>query len=282
MRLRAVDYIDEAIEGHYASYSFEQHSTRSHQHDFYEIFLIADGYINHHINQETQLLSAGTLVFIRPDDRHSYTLYGDERYRLINLAFLNTTFLALTDYLGLDAHQEVLLKPHLPPMVHLTAKETNDLSTELSDWGRLLYRDKERSRLALRALLASILSDYFVARGEDYAEDVPQWLMELCQTMTQPEYIIEGRPALMRLANRSPEYVGRAFKAYLDTTPSQFITDLRLDYASDLLLYQDDSVTDICFAVGFGNLSHFYHRFKARWNCSPLTFRKSNRRTLIP
>lgn len=282
MRLKAVDYIDAVSEGHYATYPFEQISTQRHQHDFYEIFLIADGRISHHINSELIVLGAGSLVLIRPDDTHFYSRHDDENCQLVNLAFLANTFDDLSAYLGLQSHRDKLLSAPMPPSVQLTSVENTRLISQLGEWGRTLYRDRDRARLELRALLAGIMMDYFVTRAEDYSGDVPEWLVGLCQKMRQHTHLIEGRPALMRLANRTPEYVGRAFRDYLDTTPSEFINDLRLDYASELLLYSDDPVTDICYAVGFGNLSHFYHRFKARYDCPPLVFRKSNRRTLIP
>ena len=93
---------------------------------------------------------------------------------------------------------------------------------------------------------------------------------------------IEGREALLRMANRTPEYVGRSFKQHLGITPSQFINALRLDYATDLLLHTEQSPTDICYEVGFGNVSHFYHLFKDRGHCSPNQYRKQHQRTLIP
>lgn len=283
MNLRSSKIIDPDIEGHYAFYPFvDQITTQEHQHDFYEIFLIANGSIYHHINGELVVLTAGHLVFIRPDDAHFYHRHADQNCELINLAFLTPTFGALCDYLGLAAPHEWLLVHRLPPTVLLTVTEKNLLVTQLKEWGRLMYRDKARSRLALRALLAQILSDFFIARVEDYSGDVPQWLVELCEQMQQKQYVVEGREALMRLAQRTPEYVGRMFKAHLNMTPSAFINNLRLDYASDLLLHTDRQVTDICYEVGFENLSHFYHRFKDRWGCTPVQFRKSNRRTLIP
>ena len=271
-----------AIEGHYASYPIDEILTREHQHDFFEVFLIADGGIIHHINGTSQLLNSGALVFIRPDDSHFYSKHADHHCNLINLAFLSHTFYSLSDYLGLVEHDDTLITSSLPPLVMLTTNEKNNLITQLEEWGRLIYRDKARSRLTLRSLLVYIFSNYFIARVEDYGEGVPRWLIELCQEMQQKPHLIEGRTALLRLANRTPEYVGRAFKAHLGVTPSQFINSLRLEYASDLLLHADLPVIEVCYEVGFGNLSHFYHLFKARWGCSPVEFRKNNRRTLIP
>lgn len=283
MELRAAKIIDEEVEGHYAFYSFvEQISTRAHNHDFFEIFLVTGGSIIHHINGEDVLLKAGALVFIRPEDIHYYEPNADQNCELINLAFLRRTFSALSEYLGLASKETLLLRPYLPPTVTLTVTETTQLGTRMKEWGRVIYHDPARSRLTLRALLAQLVSGYFIARVEDYPADAPWWLVELCQQLRQKPNAIEGRNAMLRLANRSPEHVGRVFKTYLGITPSQFINNARLDYASDLLLNTDAPVTQICYEVGFENLSYFYRLFGSRWGCSPQQFRKDNRRTLIP
>ncbi|MEM9952800.1 MAG: AraC family transcriptional regulator [Chloroflexota bacterium] len=283
MELRASSIIDSDLEGHYAFFPFvEGISTQLHHHDFYELFLIAKGSINHHINGEMHCLKDGTLVFIRPDDAHFFSRHGDANCELLNLAFLQHTFEHLSDYLGKTLTQTALLERRLPPYVMLTMSDSKRIMTQLRDWGRFAYRDKAQSRFALRGILAYLISDYFVNAGHNQQTDLPDWLADVCETMQQPEHIIEGRKALMQLANRSPEYVGRMFKHYLNTTPSQYINDLRLDYASDLLRHSDASPTEIAFEVGFGNVSHFYHLFKARWQCSPNEFRKQSHRILNP
>jgi len=282
MNLRAAHIIDSEIQGHYAFFSFvDQLTTELHKHDFYEIFLVTEGNLYHHINGQRLLLDEGSLVFIRPDDAHFYEPNGDQHCELINLAFLRGTLSALTAFLCLTT-DDPLLVAGLPPMAVLTAAERTDLQAQLVGWGRSMTTDKFRACQQLRTLLAHIIMDYFIVRAEKFASDAPSWLIEVCQQMQRKTHVIEGRAALMRLAGRSPEYVGRAFKAYLGVTPSQFINDLRLDYAGDLLLNTDHSVTDICYEVGFENLSHFYRLFKQRWTCTPQQYRKQNRRTLIP
>ncbi|MGB7337275.1 MAG: helix-turn-helix domain-containing protein [Phototrophicaceae bacterium] len=281
MELRAAKIIDTDIEGHYAFYPFvDQISTRLHQHNFYEIFLIAEGSIQHHINGEVQQLNSGALVFIRPDDAHYFSKFQDTNCKLINLAFLSQTFTAIVTFL--DLQSDTLLDVTQPPTIQLTKSDNVNLQMRLQIWGRSLYGNKTRSRQTLRTLLADTITEYFMADYILINDPIPKWLTTLKQEMQKTEHFTEGRDALMRLANRSPEYVGRAFKDYYRITPSQFINDLRLDYASDLLLTTDNSPTDIAYDTGFGNLSHFYHLFKARWHCSPNQYRKQHRRTLVP
>ena len=281
MELRASNIIDSEIEGHYAFFPFvEGISTRAHQHNFYEIFLIGEGSIEHHVNGACFLLEKGSLVFIRPLDAHFFRQHDNHNCQLINLAFLTQTFEALSLFLGID--EDILLLPEQSPSVVLTQGDRINLQTQLQTWGRLLYGDKIQSRQNLRALLAGIISRYFSLEDNNHIITMPMWLRDLIETMNQPPYFIEGREALIRLSNRTPEYMGRIFRQYLNTTPSGFINNLRLDYASDLLLHTDLSPTDICYEAGFGNLSYFYHLFKTRWNCSPNQFRKQHQLTLIP
>ena len=280
MELRAASIIDVEIGGHYAFIPFaEQISTRLHRHDFYEVFLIAQGEITHHINGQVQHLTSGSLILIRPDDAHCFSQTEHKNCELINVAFLTPIFDAVVSFLELQRH--LFATPELPLMKQLNSGDKKRLQEHLQYWGRLSYRDALTARRNLRALLAQIVSEHFASAAVQISEPMPPWLHQVIVEMKKQEHFIEGRVALLRLAKRTPEYVGRVFQQYLDKTPSQFINDLRLDYAGDLLLHTEQSPTEIAFEAGFGNVSYFYQLFKARWGCSPNQFRKDHRQTLI-
>lgn len=281
MELRSASLIDTDIEGHYTFFPLaDDISTRMHHHDFFEIFLIAEGHITHHINGHIEHIERGALVFIRPPDVHCFSQYQGADCKLINLAFTHNVFEALASFLDMPRAQ--ILAPELPPTVALSTRNSGVLRDQLQQWGQVVHGDKAHARRRLRALLAHIISQHFFTGGSFSARPMPVWLQDLIQEMRRPEHFIEGRDALLRLANRTPEYVGRSFKQYLDMTPSQFINELRLDHARDLLLYTDLSPTDIAFDAGFGNLSYFYALFKDRWDCSPNQFRRQHQKAIIP
>lgn len=66
----------------------------------------------------------------------------------------------------------------------------------------------------------------------------------------------------------------RYFKAQTGLTLNQYITDLRVRYACELLSKSKDSITQICFQVGFDNVSHFIHVFKKVRGQTPFGFRR--------
>lgn len=66
----------------------------------------------------------------------------------------------------------------------------------------------------------------------------------------------------------------RQFKAVFGETPVQCRTRSRLDRAKHLLVHGNDSVTDVCMAVGFTSLGSFSALFARRFGRSPSFYRQ--------
>lgn len=94
--------------------------------------------------------------------------------------------------------------------------------------------------------------------------------------MKKKNNFTRGLPALLELSGLSHEYLCRALKKHLHTTPTEFINVLRLNYASNLLLHSDMEIVDICMESGFSNLSHFYHLFKHKFHTTPAEYRRKH------
>lgn len=65
----------------------------------------------------------------------------------------------------------------------------------------------------------------------------------------------------------------RYFKKKSGKTFTQFVNEYRLVHASKLLSEQHLSITDICYACGFNNFSHFNKTFKTYTGKSPSKYR---------
>ncbi|MBR7012886.1 MAG: helix-turn-helix transcriptional regulator [Muribaculaceae bacterium] len=59
-------------------------------------------------------------------------------------------------------------------------------------------------------------------------------------------------------------------------TPIAFLLQVRLNYASNLIVSDDTPLTTIAQRCGFNNLSHFSKMFKQQFGVSPQQYRKSN------
>jgi AraC-like DNA-binding protein len=71
----------------------------------------------------------------------------------------------------------------------------------------------------------------------------------------------------------SPFHFARVFRSLIGAPPHRLLRDLRLDRARSMLL-DGEGVTTTCYAVGFGNLSHFIRSFRRRFGATPSLLRK--------
>ena len=84
------------------------------------------------------------------------------------------------------------------------------------------------------------------------------------------------RQMIMDEFHLSKERVGAAFaqgSKYYDSLP-QFVNDLRLEYASKLLVTTDLSISDIMAKAGYSNASVFSRNFSRKFQISPTQYRR--------
>lgn len=73
----------------------------------------------------------------------------------------------------------------------------------------------------------------------------------------------------------------RFFKLRTGKTLSDYVIDIRIGFASRLLVDTTMSVAEICYECGFNNLSNFNRIFKKKKDCSPKEFREYYRKKKI-
>lgn len=271
-REREIDIINPNTEMHYAILSSFQSTKFPHSHDFFEFFLLIEGTQELEINQYSLALSPGALVLIRPNDIHSrkYTSSGCH----INIAFSSKIAASLFDYLGSGYPSKKLLESDLPPYITLNKTESARIQARMRELYAVSLTDTNLQRTKLRTLILDIFVYYF-SKSVEQKSSRESWFEYLIEEMEKPENLSEGLPALLRISQKSHEYLCRIFRQYLDCTPTQYINDLRLNYAANFLIHSDIAILDVCMAAGFDNLSHFYHLFRKKYHMTPKVFREA-------
>jgi AraC-like DNA-binding protein len=79
---------------------------------------------------------------------------------------------------------------------------------------------------------------------------------------------------LSRLFHMDHATLCRFFKRSTGRTMTEYINELRVSAAAQLLIHTDESVLDIGFRVGFGNYSNFNRQFKRVKGLGPRTLRQ--------
>jgi AraC-like DNA-binding protein len=85
------------------------------------------------------------------------------------------------------------------------------------------------------------------------------------------------RTALAARAGVSEPGLSRAFRVVLGTGPIDYLIDLRLTNAKELLATSRVRVGEAAAQVGIANVYHFSKLFKKRMGCSPVEYRSRHR-----
>ncbi len=78
---------------------------------------------------------------------------------------------------------------------------------------------------------------------------------------------------LAELSNMSIKYFIKLFHSYFNTTPKQYIIDLKLDLAKNLLSSSKTPISEIAEQVGFLNRYYFSKMFKKMTSINPAEYR---------
>lgn len=250
-----------------------------HFHDYFEIFIIAKGSIQHMANGIIQELSEGSLVFMRPSDLHShmYNSTNSKEDAFINLTFTKETAYKLLNYLFDKPQIDSLLYAKMPPIVLLDKSNKNKLIFLINELKTENFEDKDKLKLRMRVILANVFAHFSNSIFYEQKNLVPEWLFETTEQMSKTENFILGIQRMIDLSGKSREHLSRTFKKYYGTTITDYINDLRINHASKLLINTDVSVIDICFECGFQNLSYFHKVFKEKTATTPCVFRNKYR-----
>jgi O-6-methylguanine DNA methyltransferase len=104
---------------------------------------------------------------------------------------------------------------------------------------------------------------------------IEEWVAQIVQIINSrfAEALTLGK--LAEIFHGSPYHLQRTFKRVQGMSPAAYILRTRINKARELLVHTELPVTDIAFAVGIPNSSHFSTQFHAQTGSTPTNYRKS-------
>lgn len=246
-----------------------------HSHDFYEFFLVVSGQIRHHFNGRDIELPAGSLQLIRPNDSHRL-FCSDKSYEAViyNCDIAKDEFIPVFCFLT-DSRQCSI--DDLPQAINLKksvkfdslVEKLESIFSAQHNLGFPLYLRNALGRSVLQEILC-----LFLEKTISEEKSVPEWLEKVFLEMRKPENFLAGLPLMVKLSGRSQEHLCRSMRLHYGISPREYILDLRLHMAIELLGNPELSITEAALRSGFNNLSYFRKCFCDHFGITPRLYRK--------
>ncbi len=247
-----------------------------HWHPEHEIIYMLQGTLKLRlgVGEETFLLKKGDVVFVSGGTLHS-AIPTDAYY----VCFVLDPGRMLS---GEDACAKELRKMETGEMrvTPLVSREHSEFAAICEELVELLHQREEGFFFFVQGLVLRFFGYllrfglYEGSRIPIPAEEKGAGHMKLALDHIQKNYHREiTLSELARLADMSPNYFCRYFRKLTGQTPIEYLISYRLESARYALENTDLSVTDIAFACGFNDVSHFIKRFRKAYGATPKTYR---------
>jgi len=247
-----------------------------HWHDFAEICWVESGDGLHHLNGSVFPLRSRDIFFILPGDRHGLSAQARTTMTIVNLAFPSALVGELRERYFLGERRWFW-----------GGREKADCERLSPDQIARVSRAADLLALAVREkfprdwFLLMLFHELGAQQSEALPVNMPDWLQHACQAISRPEHFREGISEFHKLAGKSPEHVARTMRTLTGITPTDYLNRARLDYAALQLRMGQAPVTQVAYESGFGNLSHFFHLFRHRFEASPSEYRRRRRQDIV-
>lgn len=126
---------------------------------------------------------------------------------------------------------------------------------------------------------ARVLASSSFARIENFSDSRR---VQKVQKYISEHYREEIRLTMLSdMVGMTPVSFSRFFRLRTGKTLSDYIIDIRLGFATRMLVDTTRTVAEICYDCGFNNLSNFNRMFKRKKGCSPKEFRENYRKKKV-
>jgi AraC family L-rhamnose operon transcriptional activator RhaR/AraC family L-rhamnose operon regulatory protein RhaS len=264
--------------------SFVEHTGHfaMHSHEYAELVLVLAGTSTHLTYVENHALEAGDVFVISAGRSHGFD--RAQGLRLCNIMFDPAQFLEGERELeGLMGYQALF---HIGPRLTEPAlfRERMHLATEELSHANLLlsalkneYENKGDGWTASVRYqflsLVTMLSRAYTQQKREQATPLIQ-MARVVSHIQQNFHETISVEDLARLAHLSPSQFQRRFKQIYNVTPMQFVTNVRIQTACEMLRNPNHDVTRVALATGFSTSAFFSAQFKRHMGESPSSYRK--------
>lgn len=231
-----------------------------HWHDFFEIEFVISGSGTITINNITKPFKENFLFFITPSDLQEVLINTQTPVHLINISF------------NLDWMHDIIANDFINGII------INDYPNYFIKKILQEYQKTDRyNQIYVFNLLNCILID--VLRFVNTATSPKrEYSSEIYASLNYIRTHFREKITQVDVADFvgfSVNYFSSKFHDEIGTNFKQYLTNIRLNFALNLLKKTNIPIADVALLSGFNDISNFYNVFKRYHKSSPLQFRKA-------
>ncbi|UOE51037.1 AraC family transcriptional regulator [Mucilaginibacter sp. SMC90] len=242
-------------------------------------------FIGNYINpiEEGEILLLGkNLPHTRQRDKDYYRAHPDENIRTIVIQFkenfLGDDFFSVREF----AHIRQLLD-RAQQGIKLKGSLLDEIKRKLTEMANL---NETTAIIELLSVLDTIArSDDFILLNPvvnmKQVSDLHSWKVNTVYVYTAQHFKEPvSLASVADLINLTPSAFCRYFKMHTRKSYFDYLSEVRISYACELLMENHLDISEICFSSGFNSLSNFHKLFKRIVKLTPSAYREKGKKKI--
>lgn len=270
--------------------SLKNYNRQVHAHDNLQLCYIAAGSCTHWIQGKQAAVVKGDFFAVPPFLEHQITPRDNMDFTMYQIDFIPylinekmRELSSMDDFVDFAYLQPlVTVEEEILPKLQFTPEKQRQVESLIDSMREELQSREDGYRLSVKADLLKLL----VIAGREYRQyrkgNKPYKTISYHRqafykaiTYIEQHYAEDLRLEDMAvIAHMAPSYFSSLFKLIKGATFIEYLNDLRIHQAMELLLTTDTSITEIGFKVGYNNIGHFNKMFKKVTGITPSEYRK--------
>jgi AraC-like DNA-binding protein len=242
----------------------KRHSFIPHTHDHYEFHYITSGKCHFNFHEKIYKVSAG--MFFKADPGEDHYIFFTEKDELVS---------------KMSFHVRLDNSPHDKKTFRQLKKVFKKRFVNIGINKRLYFEQLLKMISSDKANLKKAGEYRFLSFIYEI-EDLPKNLLHGENRIIEAALaaihndIVNPMPVAEMADNLGIDtsYFIRLFKSHLDMSPLQYINKLKMECASDLLLYSGQSINSIAAKIGYDDPLYFSRAFKKWSGTAPRNYRR--------
>jgi AraC-like DNA-binding protein len=232
---------------------------------FFAILFISNGRGTFQINNKQFPISYGSLIAFSPGQKYQFQTDPKSPMEQLFVIFKGSNAKELLDKSGLETKGAIKVNDPeavlniFRQIVRNGLNHTDNAHSVCCCYLKAIFLEQADAQIAT-------LSTENIA-FENYAK---------CKTYLENNFAkIHSSKQLAELCGLNIRYIARLFKKYCNTRPYEYLLNLKMNKAANLLLTSNLNIKEISAATGIDDQYHFSRIFKKKFHIPPTEYRKS-------
>lgn len=241
-------------------------TVKPHWHDYFEMEIIIGGRATQVYNGERIKMKRGDAYVLSYCDFHSFR--AEEDVNLLSLRFKE-------NFLPPKIAKNLVSKPNRL-ICRFEEKEIRYIVSKIKQLGEEIRNPSPFGEIMCSALISEVMITLIRKSRIKSAEDDSPLIQK---TIAYINGNFRERITLESVAKEvsaTPNYLGTLIKKNIGMGFCDYLNNIRLKYACELLSSSDLSVKEVSYASGYSSKEYFSYIFKSKIGITPLLYRKEN------